>query len=97
MKKAFMCSLCHNGILGGALYLESDAVTYKTTKLTVDKKYRNLVLPLKEIRDITWKRIVFPVATFQMKNGEEYTFLIFNKSRFLRYYQEISKEGKSCA
>lgn len=94
MRKSFMCSLCHNGILGGALYLENEAVTYKTTKLTIDQQYRNLILPFKEIREITWKRIIFPVATFHMKNGEEYTFLIFNKSRFIRYYQEFSQEGE---
>ena len=49
MKKSFMCSLCHNGILGGALYLDETSVTYKTNKLTVDKAYRNLVLPLDQI------------------------------------------------
>ena len=55
MKKTFMCSLCHNGILGGALYLDGSSVTYKTNKLTVDKTYRNLVLPLDEISKLTWK------------------------------------------
>lgn len=88
MRKAFICSLCHNGILGGALYLEPESVTYKTGKLTVDKKYRNLVLPMAEIQELTWKWIVFPVATFRMKSGEEYRFLIFNKSRFSKYFQE---------
>ena len=38
MKKSFMCSLCHNGILGGALYLDENSVTYKTNKLTVDRE-----------------------------------------------------------
>ena len=43
MKKSFMCSLiCHNGIVGGGLYIENNAITYKTNKLTVDKKYKNL-------------------------------------------------------
>ena len=46
MRKIFMCSLCHNGVLGGALYLENDSLTYRTNKLTVDKKYRNLVSSL---------------------------------------------------
>ena len=36
--KVFVCSLCHNGILGGCLYLDSQSLTYKTNKLTVDKK-----------------------------------------------------------
>lgn len=39
MRKAFICSLCHNGIFGGGLYLDSQSVTYRTQKLTVDKKY----------------------------------------------------------
>ena len=33
--KSFVCSLCHNGILGGGLYLDSQSLTYKTNKLTV--------------------------------------------------------------
>ena len=81
-----MCSLCHNGILGGALYFDENSVTYKTNKLTVDKAYRNLVLPQNEIAELTWKWVVFPVATFRMKNGVEYKFIIFNKRRFEKYY-----------
>lgn len=68
--KSFVCSLCHNGILGGGLYLDSQSLTYKTTKLTVDKKYRNLVLPMQEIKEISWKWIVFPIATVTMKNAD---------------------------
>ena len=90
MRKVFVCSLCHNGILGGGLYLDSQSVTYRTQKLTVNEKYRNLVLPIKEIKEITWKWIIFPVATFHMKNGEKYTFIIFNKNRFMKYYVEYS-------
>ena len=30
------------------------------------------------------------IATFHMKNGEEYKIMIFNKSRFMKYYQEYS-------
>lgn len=90
MRKVFMCSLCHNGILGGVLYLESQSVTYRTQKLIVTEKYRNLVFPLNEIEDITWKWIIFPIATFHMKNGESYKIIIFNKARFMKYYKEYS-------
>ena len=89
--KSFVCSLCHNGILGGGLYLDSQSLTYKTNKLTVDKKYRNLVLPMQEIKEISWKWIVFPIATVNMKNGELYKFIIFNKSRFAKWFQEYSR------
>lgn len=86
MKKIFICSLCRDGILGGALYLDESSITYKTNKLTVDKAYKNLILPLEKIENLTWKRILFPIATFRMKNGEEYKFIIFNKNRFCKYY-----------
>ena len=61
--KSFVCSLCHNGIVGGGLYLDSQSLTYKANKLTVGKKYRNLVLPMQEIKEISWKWIVFPIAS----------------------------------
>ena len=93
MKKSFMCSLCHNGILGGALYLDETSLTYRTNKLTVDKAYRNLVLPLDQITELTWKWIVFPIATMRMTSGEQYKFIIFNKSRFDKYYTEVSKQS----
>ncbi len=92
MKKSFICSLiCHNGIVGGGLYIEDNAITYKTNKLTVDRKYRNLVLSLNEIRELTWKYIVFPVATFHMTSDEKYKVIIFNKRRFKKYYAEVKQ------
>ena len=88
MKKTFICSIiCRNGILGGGLYIDDTAISYKTNKLTVDKKYRNLVLPRNEIRELSWKWFLFPVATLQMINGEEYKFIIFNKKRFEKCYR----------
>lgn len=90
MKKLFICSLCHNGILGGTLHLDENSLTYKTNKLTVDKAYRNLVLPLNEITELKWTQIIFPVATFRMKNGDEHKFIIFNKSRFTKYFNLIN-------
>ena len=94
MRKVFLCSLCHKGILGGGLYLEPQALTFRTNKLTVNEKYRNLVLPLEEIEEVTWKWMVFPVATFRMKNGEMYKMIIFNKPRFCKWYEEY-REIKS--
>lgn len=88
--KSFVCSLCHNGILGGGLYLDKKSLTYRTNKLTVDSKYRNLVLPIQEIKEITWKWIVFPVATVHMKSEAQYKFIIFNKSRFAKWFQAYS-------
>lgn len=93
MKKAFIGSLiCRNGIIGGGIYIDEKSITYKTNKLTVDKKYKNLVLPLNEICELTWKWIVFPIATMRMASGEQYKFIIFNKGRFNKYYTEVKKQ-----
>ena len=80
--KVFVCSLCRGGLLGGALYLDENSLTYRTNKLTVDPMLRNLVIPLENIRSISWEQIVFPIATIQLKRGGSYKFIIFNKSRF---------------
>lgn len=89
--KSFICSLCHNGILGGMIYLDGSSLTYKTGKLMVDSKYRNLVLPLSNIKEISWQWMIFPVATVHMMIGEDYKFIIFNKHRFEKWFKEYSK------
>lgn len=91
MGNVFACSLCHKGLIGGGLYLEAEGVTFRTNKLTVDKKLRNLNLPVKEIKEITWEQVLFPIATFHMENGENYKLMIFQKARFCKRYQEIYK------
>ena len=92
MKKSFMCSLiCQNGIIGGGLWIEDHAITYRTNKLTVDRKYRNLVMPLEEICELSWKRIIFPIATIRLNGGEQYKFMMFNQKRFQKYYNEIKQ------
>ena len=89
--KSFICSLCHNGILGGMLYLDGSSLTYKTGKLTVDSKYRNLVLPFSNIKEISWKWMILPVATVHTRIGEDYKFIIFNRPRFEKWFNEYSK------
>ena len=94
MRKAFICSLCLSGILGGALYLDPHAVTYRTNKLTVDARYRNLVLPMADIQSLTWKRFLFPIAAFRMSSGEIYRFIIFRKKRFCKYFDSLCNPQK---
>ena len=86
MKSYFVCSLCYNGILGGGLIVDDNTITYKTGKVTIDNKYRNLELKRSDIVNLSWNWIIFPVATFVMKNADKYTFLIFNKWRFMKVY-----------
>ena len=65
-------------------------VIYKTNKLTVEERYRNLVLLMQDIHDVSWKWNLFPIATVKMKNGESMTFIIFNKTRFMKWFQVYS-------
>lgn len=88
MRKAFMCSLIHRGILGGGLFLDQRSVTYVCNKLTIEEKYKKLSMPFEHIDNLVWQQIFFPIAVFQMRSGETYRFLIFNKNRFMKYYQE---------
>ena len=69
MGKTFVCSLCRNGIIGGGLYIDEQSITYSTQKLTVSPLYRSLVLPMKEIKEISWSQMVVPVAAISMKDG----------------------------
>ena len=85
MKKSFLCSLiCANGIIGGTIYIENKSIMYLTNKITVDSRYKNILLPINQISEISWKQIIFPIATFQMKNVEKYKAIIFNKKQFLK-------------
>lgn len=89
MKSVFICSLVHNGILGGALYVDEQSITYRTNKVTVSKEYRNLVLPISEIQNVTWKWVVFPIATFHMLDQRTYKIIIFNKWRFEKVFRNF--------
>lgn len=82
MNVPFACSIIYGGVLGGWIYIEGEGLNFRTGKLTVEERIRNLNLPYEEIKDITWKTVLFPVATVSLKNGEDYRFLIFNKRRF---------------
>ena len=89
MKNVYLCSLCRGGLLGGALYLDDHALTYRTGKLTVSQAYHNLVLPLAEIQAVTWKWRLFPMASFSMKDGTAHRFLIFRKRSFCKALREV--------
>lgn len=44
MKKYFIVSLVKNGILGGGIVADSEAITYRTGKVTIPQEYRHLVM-----------------------------------------------------
>lgn len=91
MEEAFVCSLIHNGILGGGLYITEEDVTYRTNKLTVERKYRYLTLKKDDMERVSWKGWLGLLVTFFMKDGGQYQFLIFNRKRFLRVLEQFRR------
>ncbi len=89
MKPYFTVSLCRNGILGGAIVIDEEFMTYKTGKLTIPDRFRNLVMRYDEITGITTGGVPgFPTVTIFMDNGEAFKFIVFSKNRFLRVLEE---------
>lgn len=91
MKYVFSASIFHNGVLGGAVYIESDKIIYTTNKLSVELKYRRLEILYNDITEIqTGLSVCFPTVTFIMKNGISYKFIVFRRKKFLSLLAQIS-------
>ena len=89
MKNTFSVSLCKNGLIGGYIVMEEEAMIYRTGKLTIPQKYRNLVMKYRDIKSLTKGKMLFlTTVSVQMKNMEEYKFLVFNEKRFLEMLQD---------
>lgn len=78
MKKYFIVSLVKNGILGGGIVADQEAITYHTGKVTVPREYRQLVMKYDEIVEAVkgWL-FILPMVLIKMKNGNEYKFVVF--------------------
>ncbi|HIT33097.1 MAG TPA: hypothetical protein IAC31_00520 [Candidatus Faecousia intestinigallinarum] len=92
MKDAFAASFFHDGVLGGAIYLKPDKVIYKTNKVTVDEKYRDLEMLYQDIVKIrTGRSLLFPTVTIVLKEGVSYKFIVFEKKKFLDRMDELKR------
>ena len=85
MGKMYMVSLCYSGgLLGGALYLDDERVTFRSTKLQVPPEIRNMPLPYCRIRRVEKSRALFlPTVTIETEDGRERKFLVFGRGGFL--------------
>lgn len=92
MKDVFLASLFHQGVLDGAIWLQSDRVLYRTNKLQVDAFYRRLKLPYDRIRAVgTGRALCFPTVTFTMEDGRAYRFIVFRRKAFLARLDALRK------
>lgn len=92
MKNWFSVSLCHGGLLGGIIVFEADAIYYRTGKLTVSPRLRNLEMRYADVISIEEGK-VFPTVTLGMQNGESFTFLVFSRRRFVTLLKEKTAKG----
>ena len=95
MKKRFVVSFVKNGILGGGIVADSEAITYHTGKLTIPQEYRHLVMKYEDIREVTMGWLfVLPTVTVKMQNGTEYKFVVFfSRKRFVNTLTDMGVKG----
>lgn len=78
MKNYFIVSLIKNGILGGGMTADAEAIIYHTGKVTVPAEFRRLVMKYSDIRQVeTGRMLLMPTVTVKMQNGKEYKFAVF--------------------
>ena len=90
MRKYFIVSLIQNGILGGGIVADDDAITYRSGKVTIPQEYRHLVMKYEDICEVTpgWL-FVLPTVTVKMQNGRAYRFAVFfSRQRFIKAIQD---------
>ena len=95
MKKYFVVSLVKNGILGGGIVADSEAITYHTGKVTVPKEYRHLEMKYNDISKVTtgWL-FVLPTVLIKMQNGEEFKFaMFFSRKRFINTLRSMGVDA----
>ena len=95
MKKYFVVSLVKNGLIGGGISADSEAITYRTGKGTIPQEYRHLVMKYEDICEVSSEWLfVLPAVTVKMRNGKEYKFAIFfNRKRFVDTLIEMGVKG----
>lgn len=89
MKKYFIVSLCRNGLLGGGIVVNENKITYKTGKLTIPDKFRNLEMSYADMDGFTVSRLLFlPTVTINMKDSENYKFVVFARKKFIEVLKQ---------
>ena len=97
MKKYYIASICREGILGGGIVADDEKITFKTGKLTVSPKLRNLEMKYRNIQSYSKKWVFcFPVFSIAMNDGEIYKFIIFSPGKFAELLHEKVNREISC-
>ena len=95
MKRYFIVSLVKNGILGGSIVADSEAITYRTGKVTIPAEYRNLQMKYADICGVSAGGLfLLPTVTIKMRNGNEYKFAVFfSRKRLINTLREMGVDA----
>ena len=95
MKKYFVVSLVKNGLIGGGISADSEAITYRTGKVTIPQEYRHLVMKYEDICEVSSEWLfVLPTITLKMRNGNEYKFVVFfSRKHFVKTLISMGVDG----
>lgn len=95
MKNYFAVSLVKEGLIGGGIVADTEAITYTTGKLTIPQEYRNLVMKYEDICEVTMGWLfILPTVVVKMRNGKEYKFVVFlGRKRFVDTLKEMGVNG----
>lgn len=89
-KRIYSASLCREGILGGYLCVGDGKVVYRTGKITVPDRFRNLELEKDAIRQVTkGNMLCFPTVTIRTDGNEEFKFIVFRRNSFLNRLKDM--------
>lgn len=90
MNNIFIASFIHQGIIGGNIILNDEALVFKTGKLTVCPEIRSLEIHYSDIYSVSnGLKLFLPTVTINLKNGKNYSFIIYNKSNFIKRLNAI--------
>lgn len=93
MRQCFYASLCHQGLRGGAIFVDDNSITYQNQTLTIPEAYKNIEIPFQEIRKIEKGRVLLLPAVTVCLHDRKYRFVIFGRKKFLTILEKAQKQN----
>lgn len=84
MRKVYAASIIWKSVLGGGIIAEGDKMTYRTGKLLIPEKIKNLEMKYCDIQSIICGRILFFPTIKVVLPEESYKFIVFNRKGLLK-------------
>lgn len=90
MRKVYAASIVWKGILGGGIIVEDDKMTYRTGKLFIPERIKNLEMKFCEIQMIRCGWLLCFPSIEVILPAESYRFILFNRRSLLKTLKRLS-------